>query len=215
MSLPQFEINITAYERADYPNALIEALRIALPSAHITVWDNSPEPLAILGADLVRHHRFNPSLSRVWNWAIAQSRSDWTLVANDDIRLENNWVKALDEDFRGSPPALWHGPSRFFLFNRALLDSIGWFDERLCGFTYEDLDYVRRMNHAKAPHRYGTLSSLNRTAVSLKHEISTRACHPAGNQDFMRTKYHPGSAQEDFHATPLFDTPDFYPRRAR
>ena len=37
----------------------------------IRVWDNSPEPLPVVGASEVRWNRFNPSLSRVWNWAIA------------------------------------------------------------------------------------------------------------------------------------------------
>ena len=212
--IDHLEVNMTAFGRADYPNSLIEQIRRELPKVFIRVWDNSPFEQKILGADEVRWNRFNPSLSRVWNWAIGQSSSLWTLIANDDISLDPNWLLDLNLDVSNFPLSLWHGPSRFFLFHRSLLGAVGWFDERMNGFTYEDLDYIRRMNAINIHHCYGTRSSLNRNAQSLKKEI-VRQCHPHNNSEFMDSKYGQHKSSEDFEVVPNFSTPDFYPGRTR
>lgn len=208
-----FEINITAYECVATVQSCITQLRQALPDAFIRVWDNSSEPLPIAGASEIRWNRFNPSLSRVWNWAIGCARTPWIMITNDDIRLNPGWLVALERDMEASAEALWHGPSRCFLHHRALIERVGWFDERLLGFTYEDLDYIRRMNHAGVTHCYGSLSSLNANAASLKDELQ-RKCHPAGNAEFMREKYGEHGL-EDFTVAPKFSTPDFYPLRPK
>lgn len=206
-----FEVNITAYKYANHPNSLIVQLRETLPDAFIRVWDNSPARLDIQGANEVRWNRFNPSLSRVWNWAIAQSDTPWVLVANDDIKLKKPWYVQLEEDFQKYPTALWHGPSRFYLFHKSLIDRVGWFDERMNGLTFEDLDYVRRMNHLQVPHRYGCESSLHRNAESLKDQVD-RPNRSGNNQVFFNSKY-ANDNMEEFNDIPLFATPDFYPNR--
>ena len=207
-----FEINITSYKYPDCVNNLINQLRNTLRSPFIRVWDNSPEnPLSIRGCDELRWNRFNPSLSRVWNWAIGQTQTPWVMITNDDIFLSDNWLAELQEDFGTRSNALWHGPSRCFLFHRSLIECVGWFDERLTGFTYEDLDYVRRMNAMGIDHSYGEMSSLHVNAKSLKHELN-REAHPIRNKEFMEVKYDEGNL-EQFNAKPIFGTPDFYPCR--
>lgn len=206
----KFEVNITAYENVGMVNNLIYQFREIDLDYFIRVWDNSKEPLKIEGASEVRHNRFNPSLSRVWNWAIGQSRTEWVFISNDDIDLNKKWHSDLLKDIKGYPGALWHGPSRCFLFNKKLVNLVGWFDERMLGFTYEDLDYLRRMNYLSIPHRYD-VSSLNSNARSLKHKV-LRTNHSVNNLDFFKLKYenHNQLITKD---KPLILTPDFYPLR--
>lgn len=215
MSLPaKLEINITAYEREDMANSCAEQLRFYLPTAFIRVWDNSPTRLRVNFADEVRWNRFNPSLSRVWNWALAQSDTEWVMITNDDIRFQKEWLRDLERDFDERPDAIWHGPSRCFLVHRAIITAVGWFDERMLGFTWEDFDYICRMNAAGVSHLYGALSSLQRNAVSLKGDI-TRPCHPCNNCEIIKEKYGDNVSAEQFNYIPKLATPDFYPRRPR
>ncbi len=206
-----FEINITAYRYSKYPNELILDIRKVLPYAFIRVWDNSSDKLDIHGANEHRWNRFNPSLSRVWNWAIAQSQTEWLMITNDDIKFRNDWYSNLMDDMDRNPEALWHGPSRCFLFNTKLISRVGWFDEAFTGFTYEDLDYVRRMNHLYIKKLYGTDSSLIRNAQCLKDEIRTeRVCAPFNNVSHFKAKYDNHNT-EDFHCKPNLPTPNYYP----
>ena len=208
-----FEINIVTHTKHEMCCNLIKQFRDFLPRVFIRVWDNSPTPNVYPFADEVRHHRFNPSLSRVWNWSLAQSVGDWVMISNEDIRLEENWFVDLVRDIEDNPHALWHGPSRHFLMHRKLIERVGWFDERLTGFTFEDLDYIRRMNHEGVSHRYGPLSSLNKNAVSLKEHVH-REMDACANAQFMSSKYEIFDT-EYFFGTPLFPTPDFYPARPK
>lgn len=210
----KFEVNIVVYKRADMANKLIEQIRDEYPDAFIRIWDNSPTRVKIKNADEHRWNRFNPSLSRVWNWAIAQSESEWVMVTNDDITLRPGWRKALEDEVSFHPRSLWFGPSRCFLFNKKLLETVGWFDERLTGITYEDLDYIRRMNHAGIVHNYGMLSFFEHFAVSRKDEtLSDRFNPPAQNVEYFKLKYEDQST-ESFVGAPKFGTPDFYPNRS-
>jgi hypothetical protein len=214
MPLPNFEVNITSYKYPGMVNSLAKQIHEKIPGAFIRVWDSSPEKQEFIGVDEIRWHRFNPSLSRVWNWAIAQSEGEWVWVSNDDIRLLPRWHEFLEKAFAEFPKSLWHGPSRCFLYNKKLLDLVGWFDERMLGFSSEDRDYIRRMNYAKVEHNYGGKSELNRFASSLKGEIRRGDDLKFSNIPFFNTKYdNPGL--EDFDGVPNFPTPDFYPERPR
>lgn len=207
----KFEINVIAYKRLD----MVLALLPSFGSNIIRVWDNSPTKWNLVHPFVTeyRWNRFNPSLTRVWNWAIAQSESDWVMICSDDIKLKDGWYDHLQNEMQRNPESLWHGPSRCFIFNKRLLEKVGWFDERLLGITYEDLDYIRRMNHAGVKHLYGTESCLSEDAVSLKQEtFNDRSNHPYQNREFFISKY--GDAEsEKFTGIPQFDTPDFYPNR--
>jgi len=206
-----FEINITAYKDLGMVNDLVSSLLKTDPNFYIRVWDNSPEPLGVVGVSEVRHNRFNPSLSRVWNWAIAQSRTQWVMLTNDDIRLKKDWLRDLQKDMEESEGALWHGPSRCFLFNKKLLKCVGWFDERFNGLTLEDLDYIRRMNYTNTSHRYGSESSLSRNATCLKDVLrGQRTCQEHNNVGYFKLKY--GDANGViFEGKPRMTTPNFYP----
>lgn len=207
------EVNITSYNYPGMVNSLARQIRDKLPNVFIRVWDNSPDKQEFKFVDEVRWNRFNPSLTRVWNWAIGQSDTPWVWITNDDIKLHEGWYDAIYAEMIANPSMLWHGPSRCFLFNKKLLDLVGWFDERMTGFTWEDLDYIRRMRCASVPHIYGADSNIHRFAESLKGEVA-RDNHPHNNESFFKEKYD-NNSQTVFEGTPKFSTPDFYPGRPR
>lgn len=208
------EVNITAYLKEGMVNSCIAQIRRVLPDVFIRVWDNSPSPLQISGASEIRTNKFNPSLSRIWNWSIGLASSDLILISNDDIRFTEDWYQLLALEVESHPNSLWFGPSRCFLVRPKLIDLVGWFDERMNGFTWEDYDMICRMNSARVEHLYGTRSTLNGCAKSLKQEIPDRQCHPFNNKEFIEDKY--GSVHpERFDEIPRFSTPDFYPLRPK
>lgn len=214
---PWFEVNMTSYKCPDMTNALIKQLRDTIPwQVYIRVWENSPTKVSIVGADEVRWNRFNPSLSRIWNWAMAQSQYEYTLIPSDDILMGREWYEHLFEEVSRHPRSLIHGPSRCFLISRRVIDTVGWFDERMPVFCYEDLDFIRRLNNTPgAEHHYGPKSCLSRDNHSL-WEQTGRSEHTRRGENlaFFKTKYRSDNT-EDFHDAPLFNTPDFYPMAPR
>jgi hypothetical protein len=126
-----FEINITAYNYPGMVQSCVNQFRRLLPDSIIRVWDNSKIRTEYKNVNEVRWHRFNPSLSRVWNWAILQSESEWVLISNDDIELNEFWLRDLECEMKENPESLWHGPSRCFMFNKKLIELVGFFDENL------------------------------------------------------------------------------------
>jgi hypothetical protein len=211
----ELTINFVVHEYANLVNQAIKTCRENLSlediKIKIVVWDSSKQPLKISGFDEIHWNRFNPSLSRVWNWAIAQSETEWTMVCNEDLKFKSGWLSLLMVEMKNNQNAMWFGPSRCFVFNKSLIESVGWFDERFTGITYEDLDYIRRMNHAGVKSVYGRNSVLWDCVNDLKSNIS-RKLVPCNNFEFFKTKYNNHNT-EDFFDTPLFETPDFYPLR--
>ena len=209
-----FEVNIVSYERPDMTQALVYQMRNTLPfEPIIRVWENSPKKYDYDKVDEVRWNRFNPSLTRVWNWAIAQSESEWIMIPSDDIKFRDGWAKHLDEEMTRYPDSYWHGPSRCFMVKRSIVEKVGWFDERLRYFCYEDLDYIRRINESGIVHRYGPLSCLQEDAMTLKAQTRrymVEGIREDSNQAFFNTKYDDHNP-EWFKGTPKFPTPNFYP----
>lgn len=205
-----FEINIVSYERPEMTQALINQFRKDLPfEAFIRVWENSPVQYQYYGINELRWNRFNPSLTRVWNWAIAQSSHEWVLVASDDIKLKEGWYGRISQEREAYPGVLWHGASRCFFINKKLIERIGWFDENMTSFCYEDLDYIRRINQADAPHLYGPVSVFEQDAVTLKPQTN-RFMFEGTNHEYFKTKYNDHNP-EWFKGTPLFKTLNAYP----
>ena len=205
----EFEANIVSYERPDMTQALINQLRELPFDVFIRVWENSPKEYKYERANEVRWNRFNPSLTRVWNWAIAQSKSEWVLVASDDIRFKHGWYERICQEREFNPGSFWHGASRCFFIKRALVEKIGWFDESLTTFCYEDLDYIRRMNFADIPHLYGKLSVFEDDAVTLKGE-TRRFMFEGTNIEYFKKKYADHNP-EWFKGQPLLPTMNAYP----
>lgn len=112
----------------------------------MTLFDNNREPDAELRGMVDRYYHlpFNPSLTRVWNWAIAMARTPWVLISNDDVDYTPEWVGAFAHDAHFASAKL-HNRFWAFLLHRSLVSDVGWFDERFTTWQWEDTDYVRRM----------------------------------------------------------------------
>jgi hypothetical protein len=92
------------------------------------------------------------SLTHCWNQGIIKPRVwEWTVLANDDVQFDADWIGKLNACMSGRPHALHIGmaypTNRYscFAVHRDLVRAIGWFDERFKGYFYEDDDWHLRM----------------------------------------------------------------------
>lgn len=103
---------------------------------------------------VARHEKVYPimfprfrGLSKLWNSIIIQATNDHILLINDDIMINdpsfmNSICKAIDSNAGRS--FLINKSWSHFLANRAEIDELGYFDERLLGIGEEDGDMVWR-----------------------------------------------------------------------
>lgn len=76
----------------------------------------------------------------------------WTVIANDDVVFDADWLAKLAAGIAEHPSALHIGmaypSSRYscFAIHRDLVRKIGWFDERFTGIYYEDEDWHLRLS---------------------------------------------------------------------
>jgi hypothetical protein len=82
------------------------------------------------------------SLSKLWNRGIQNSSNDINLVLNDDIEIKPGFFDWLDEkiSFHNNEYFVINDAWCYFVMSRDFLNSINWFDERLLGIGWEDLD---------------------------------------------------------------------------
>lgn len=84
-------------------------------------------------------------LSKMWNSILSHSDSDNVLMLNDDIEIHsNNIFNALD-NLSDVKLTKINNSFSHFIVNRKIIDSIGWFDEKLLGFGEEDGDITYRL----------------------------------------------------------------------
>jgi len=83
---------------------------------------------------------------------------DWTILANDDVEFDRDWLPRFGEVVRANPKLLQvnmaYPRNRYscFAVHRDLIRQIGWFDERFTGMFYEDDDWhLRLCELAKCP----------------------------------------------------------------
>lgn len=88
-------------------------------------------------------------LSKMWNTLIITSNTDNVLLLNDDIEILNkdffDIIKnnSRQKDFSGILRI--NNSFSHFLVNKKIINSLGYFDERLLGFGEEDGDIIYRM----------------------------------------------------------------------
>jgi hypothetical protein len=85
-------------------------------------------------------------LSKMWNTIIVHSCNDLILVLNDDIEFFNddfvNLLKKYENENEGL--IMLNNTFSFFLVFKKTIDELGYFDERLIGFGWEDGDIMWR-----------------------------------------------------------------------
>ena len=80
----------------------------------------------------------------------------WTILANDDVLFDRDWLKTFTKAVAAHPHALQINlayPKNSYsctAIHRDLVRKIGWFDERFTGMFYEDDDWhLRLCEHTK------------------------------------------------------------------
>ena len=149
----------------DAPRTAAQAVRSSgLPHSQVIVVSNGS--CAAANAELrealpkVTLIRPNPSrgISYCWNIGVrfpAQARwpvqPQWTILANDDVEFDADWLAKLSAGMAAHPKALHiamaYPKNRYscFAVHRGLIRSVGWFDERFTGMFYEDDDWHLRL----------------------------------------------------------------------
>lgn len=206
---------VVAYNQYDHLSKTVKTLYNTSGNSvkKITVIDCSPQRLRFVDCyyDVI-HLPYNPSLARVWNMCIGMSDTEWTMISNDDVVFREGWVRELECHHQKG--VVWHGPSYCFMVHRDCIKQAGWFDERFLGMGYEDLDYVRRMRHAKVKACYGDACSCKKyfrhdRVRTSKELLDERQRFGQCNGRFFTEKYK-NHDSENFDDPPLFDTPNFH-----
>lgn len=86
-------------------------------------------------------------LSKLWNTLIIHSKTNWNLLMNEDIEIENDDIfNVFKHDPIFSEPDLIriNGSFSHFFIHKKRIDELGYFDERLLGFGEEDGDITYR-----------------------------------------------------------------------
>ena len=85
------------------------------------------------------------SLSKMWNIGVINSTSKNILILNDDLLWVNNLIKDIETqlDLINDVKLINHSFSHFIV-NKTFMNEIGYFDEKLLGFGWEDSDFCMR-----------------------------------------------------------------------
>jgi hypothetical protein len=114
-------------------------------------------------------------LSKMWNTLSIHSTKNDILILNDDIDVStDNLFRVVSSHIESSEYfglSIFNNTFSFFVINKNLLDSIGYFDERLIGFGEEDGDIMFRL-HKLLGKRVNRLnvSGLNNIISDIRHE---------------------------------------------
>lgn len=100
---------------------------------------------------------YKSGMAELWNWSIILSPTDWVLICNDDVTFNPGWLTYLEETIASNKYLLielFHYGA--FCIHKSLILEIGWFDERLTGFGFEDNDMMLRISEAGLKDRVDT-----------------------------------------------------------
>lgn len=141
------------------------------------------------------------SLSKMWNTIVINSSNDNILVLNDDVRIESNVYESVGHiiDVYNGLSVLNHSWSHYIISKR-MLDTLGYFDERLLAYGEEDGDMVWRYNELfKSPPPLQYISGIvnlqegyGLTPPNLRWFDAGHVIRPAFNREFcLGIKYTP------------------------
>ena len=85
-------------------------------------------------------------VSKLWNTLLVHSDTDHVMMLNDDILITSNDVFDKTQEYINSKDfnglTMLNSSFSHYIVDRKLIDSLGYFDERLIGFGEEDGDIV-------------------------------------------------------------------------
>jgi len=87
------------------------------------------------------------SLSKLWNTIVIFSKTEYNLILNDDVEINNQLcISRIEQAINETDHEVFtiNGGWSHFVITKHLLHDIGYFDERLIAFGEEDGDFVHR-----------------------------------------------------------------------
>lgn len=150
-------------------------------------------------------------LSKMWNTALIASDEDNVLILNDDIEIITGDIfdktsnHIMSNDYNGLTKM--NSSFSHFIVNKILMESIGYFDERLLGFGEEDGDISYRL--LKINKNVGNISvnGVINIVSNIRHEHVTAGIgkYSNFNREFIyANKY---KADNSSKIRGMFDTP--------
>lgn len=145
-------------------------------------------------------------LSKMWNTIVLNASSEYVFIMNDDLQIEkevlnqvNHLVQTMDTNVENQIIKINQSFSHF-LCSKALVDEVGYFDERFLAFGEEDGDFTWRYIH-KFHH---SIRSVDMEGIENQAEgyliphpnMEVEDIHgtrfvPKFNRDFANKKYKP------------------------
>lgn len=111
-------------------------------------------------------------LSKMWNNGIITSTSDNVIVFNDDIEIHENIFTHIEEYIKDRSNFLTkiNGSFSHYIVDKKLLETVGFFDERLLGFGEEDGDITYRLLEFNINIENINLSGLHNLISDTRHD---------------------------------------------
>lgn len=180
------------------------------PTPEVIVWDDASDDIDAVYDAANNAHENNSismvqansktSLAHIWNQGVMLSATPYVLFLNDDLEfLSGDWWPAFCEKLEGAggeePCDEVRADFGMLMLPVATICKIGWFDERFPGITFEDHDWVNRVEEAGLrSHNFG-----DRHAVLERDPDDPRNCmHTIASDGGMPWVYHD-------HAHPEFN----------
>jgi|TARA_Y100000296_G_C5153880_1_gene247912 GT2 family glycosyltransferase len=108
------------------------------------------------------------------NRVITESKTDWTVVSEDDIYFKDGWLNAWCKcAFDGD--LIFPSGFCIFMVHRALIEKVGLLDEGYVDGRYDDMDYINMMT------RYTQKTSVILKRVAVKYPDDAFFIHDWNN----------------------------------
>jgi len=150
-------------------------------------------------------------LSKMWNTVLVMSNDNHVLMLNDDIEIRSgdifNVVKEHIESESFTGLSRINNSFSHFVVSKEMMDTIGYFDERLLGFGEEDGDVTYRM----LKHDINLVNIYSPNVINIVSNIrhdyikSGIGKYSFFNRDFIYNQKY--SANDSSNLKGMFDTP--------
>ena len=133
------------------------------------------------------------SLAKLWNTILINSPKDWNLILNDDVVINDQFsfasLESVAKENISNAFAINGSWSHYFI-NRKLVETVGWFEERLLGIGEEDTDMFWRIEEiGKKVYKPTMGGIMNFHDGSKPSGVKTGVMHySAYNRDFIFNK---------------------------
>jgi hypothetical protein len=222
---PSYTIGVTTFDKRfhTYFTPLMRQIRAFCPRADVVVCVNGNHKQDFDPAyrrDLLRLAAEQPNvypvifpvfrgLSRMWNAIAVNSPADYVLLLNDDVGIfDGSFFSRLEETVRRAGTSfkinnLWS----HFVMNKAELDRLGYFEERLLGIGGEDGDmewrYLKAFGRPMHNERIPVIFNFWSMEATDNIEKMSGKKYSLFNEKFLNSKFVPG----DGGIVGLFDEP--------